>query len=245
MEELQKYTERYVDYLEEIRRRLYNIVIFFGVVFTTGFLSTAPLVKVLTGFFTIKDVSIVATTPFQLLDLAMDVGLFCAVVLTIPLLVYHVYRFLRPGLLPRERRIFFVVLPVALLLFAVGFTYAFATMYYALHAIAAINVGLGVVNLWDVSLFISQMIMTSILLGLLFEFPLVISFLIMLGVMSVEFLRSKRRHAIVLIFIFVSLLPPTDGLSLILMSAPLVAIYELTIIVNSKRGDDANVVVPT
>jgi len=63
----------------------------------------------------------------------------------------------------------------------------------------------------------------------------VIRFLIRIGVMSIEFLRSKRRHAIVVIFIIVSLLPPTDGLSLVLMATPLVLIYELTILFNRKK----------
>ena len=165
----------------------------------------------------------------------MDVGFFFAIILTSPLLLYHLYQFLRPGLLPRERKIFFALIPIAALLFVIGFAYGFATMYCALDAVALVNISVGVINLWDMSLFMSQMILTSTLLGLLFEFPIVISFLIQLHVTSVEFLRAKRRHAIVIIFLFVGLLPPTDALSLVLMSAPLVAIYELTILFNSRN----------
>ena len=57
-----------------------------------------------------------------------------------------------------------------------------------------------------------------------------------MGVVTREFLTSKRRHAYVVILILVILLPPTDGLSDIIMAAPLVLIYELTILFNSLRG---------
>ena len=232
MEGFETYVATYGEYLEDIRVRVYNIVIVFTCAFVGGFFLTTPLIKYMTSVLKINDASIVATSPFQLVDLAMDVGVFCAVVVTGPLLLYHLYRFLRPGLLARERRIFLWLLPVALLLFCIGFSYGFITMYYALGLIAAVNVSIGVVNLWDVSLFVSQMMLTSTLLGLLFEFPIVISFLIRAHIMSVDFLRAKRRHAIVAIFTFVALLPPTDGLSLVLMATPLVAIYELTILCN-------------
>ena len=78
------------------------------------------------------------------------------------------------------------------------------------------------------------MILTATLLGVIFEFPVIISFLIKINVLNVDFLRAKRRYAIVIIVIFVSLLPPTDAVSLIVMSAPLLVMYELTIIFNSR-----------
>lgn len=240
METLSHYVEAYGPYLEDIRSRIYGTAIFFALVFAGGFFSTNSLLRLLTGMLHITGVEIVTTSPFQLIDVAMDVGFFCAVLFTSPLVLYHTYRFLRPGLLPFERRIFFALLPLMVLLFLMGFSYGFAIMYYALHIIAAVNVGVGVVNLWDISLFMSQIIMTATLLGLLFEVPIIVSFLIRVGIVSVDFLRAKRRHAMVFIFIFVSLLPPTDGLSLLLMSAPLVAIYELTILFNAKKSPRAS-----
>jgi len=236
MEDLDRYLELYGGYLEDIRRRLYRMVVVFCVVFIVGFFSTASLVKILVGFFKIKDALIVATSPFQLLDLAMSVGFFWAIVVTLPLFVQQAYSFLYSGLLKEERRLFLSLIPVGVLLFLTGFSYGFLVMYYALGVIAALNVSLGVTNLWDISQFISQVMITAVLLGVLFEFPIVLTFLIRMGVVTREFLTSKRRHAYVVILILVILLPPTDGLSDIIMAAPLVLIYELTILFNSLRG---------
>jgi sec-independent protein translocase protein TatC len=233
--EIKKYFSEYAEYLEEIRSRLYKIIVLFVSVFFVGFFLTAPVLKVFISFLKIKDVVITTTSPFQMVDLAMNVGLFFAVIIVLPFFIYQLYSFLYSGLLPKERRFFILLLPIGLVLFVTGFIYGFVTLYYALKLIAEINVNLGVVNLWDISRFISQMFITSALLGIIFQFPIVVTFLIRLGIVSINFLKAKRKHAIVLIFIFVSLLPPTDGLSLIVMSAPLVLIYELTIIFNSFK----------
>jgi len=235
MEEFQTYIATYGEYLEDIRGRVYRAVIVFAVIFVAGFFSTGFLLKSFVSLLHIKDATIVTTSPFQLIDLAMSVGIFCAIVLTLPYIVHQIYGFLRPGLFPNERRIFISLIPVGLLLFLVGFVYGFAVMYYALAIIASVNVGLGVVNLWDIDQFVSQIMITSALLGILFEIPLILSFLIRLNILSVEFLRDKRPHAIVLIMVLVALLPPTDGLSFVIMSAPLILIYELIIIVNSFK----------
>jgi sec-independent protein translocase protein TatC len=234
MDDLQSAVEQYGGYIEDIRRRLYRVVVVFCMVFIAGFFSTAPLVKVLVRFFHIKDALLVATSPFQLLDLAMSIGFFWAIVITLPFFVQQLYSFLHTGLLERERRLFLVLLPIGIVLFTTGFAYGFAVMYYALGIVAEVNVGLGVTNLWDISQFISQIMTTALLLGVLFEFPLVLTFLMRMGVMSPTFLVDKRRYAVVVILIFVALLPPTDGLSDIIMVAPLLLIYELTIWVNSR-----------
>ncbi len=79
------------------------------------------------------------------------------------------------------------------------------------------------------------MAITSALLGLVFQIPIVITLLIRMDIVSVSFLKSKRRLVILLLCILVSLLPPTDGLSLIAMALPLYFLYELTILINLKK----------
>lgn len=238
MKEFNKYIDQYADYLEDLRKRLYFLIVIFITVFIVGFFLTSPFLKFFIKILAIKNVSIITTSPFQMIDLAMNVGLFFAVLTTLPLLVYQIYSFLKAGLLKREKRFFLVLLPFSLFLFVLGFSYGFMTLYYALKMIADININLGVINLWDISRFISQIFLTSALLGIIFQFPLVITFLVKMNLMNTKFLKTKRKFAIVAIFIFVSLLPPTDGLSLIVMSVPLVLMYELTIFFNSFRRED-------
>ncbi|KND47042.1 MAG: sec-independent protein translocase protein TatC [Parcubacteria bacterium C7867-004] len=233
MEEIEVYIAKYGHYLEEIRKRIYRIVIVYIVAFLAGLFSTNLFVRFFITYLNVDNVTIVATSPFQLLDLAMSIGFFLATIVTIPFAIQQIYSFLSGGLLPHERRIFFTLIPLSVLLFLVGFTYGFGVMYYAVEVIAQVNVSFGITNLWNVSHFISQMLITAALLGMIFEFPIMLTLLIRIGLFPVSFLRRKRRIAMAAIFVFVALLPPTDGLSFMIMSLPLVGIYELTIVLNS------------
>lgn len=225
---------RYAVYLEELRRRLLTLTKLFVVVFIGGFLLTPSAITFIMKVVKFEGVTIVTTSPFQLIDLAMSVGFFFGCIATVPVFLFFLYSFLKPALLPRERGIFFFILPLGFLLFALGFLYSSSMLYFAIKTIAVVNTNLGVANYWDINNFISQIVLTSSLFGLLFLAPMVVTFLIRVGIMNVSFLRSKRRHAIAIIFVIVSLLPPTDGLSLILMVLPMILMFEITLLLNSR-----------
>jgi sec-independent protein translocase protein TatC len=239
----QKGLAKYAVYFEELRSKLVLLVKIFAVVFVLSFFNIGPIIKLLLKYLNMAGVTIITTSPFQLVDLAMSIGFFIASLVTVPIFIFYLYSFLKPALLRNERRFFLLSLPLGLGLFILGFLYSAIMLYYAIKLIAVVNIAIGVTNYWNISLYVYQVVLTSTLLGLLFIFPLVITFLIRLGILSVDFLRSKRRHAVVVIFLIVSLLPPTDGLSLILMSAPLVLIFELTVFFNRFNNNGRNLVI--
>lgn len=234
METFKNFIQKFTPYLEDMRRRLYFLCVSFIVVFITGFLGTGKIIKFILSLFDIKDVVIATTSPFQFADLSVNIGLAVASLICCPLLVYHIFSFLSPALSKKEKKSFVVVLPLSVTLFSAGFVYGFFILYYALITLARINNSIGVQNIWDVGTFLSQIIITATLLGVLFQFPIVVSYLIRMGLMDVTLLRSKRKIAVFIIFIFATLLPPTDGLSLIAMVLPLTLLYELTILANSR-----------
>lgn len=243
MESIQKYLTQYAVYVEDLRRRFLFLSKAFLLLLASGFFLASPFIKLLTTKLAIKDVVIVATSPFQLVNLSMSIGIFFASVIMTPVFVYNLYAFLQPGLLPKEKKLFISLIPLSIIFFFIGFTYGFAILYFTVETIAYLNTTLGVLNYWDVTKFISEIVLTASLLGIVFEFPIIITFLIRIGVTSVRFLRSKRRHAIVLMLLLVSLLPPTDGLSLILMASPMMLIYELTILVNSRFKNPRSLII--
>lgn len=224
----------FAEYLEEIRQKIYGIIVIFCLCFLVGFFFSGRLLSFLIKFFNLSHAAIVSTSPFQFLDLAMSVGLFLAFICCLPLIVFQLYAFAKAGLNKRERAVFLLTLPLSLLLFLVGFSYGFGILYYALDAIAELNISLGIQNLWDIGKFVYEISLTSVLLGLLFEFPIILTFLVSLGILNAAFLKSNRRLAIAVMFIITALLPPTDGVSLIIMVIPMIIIYELTIIINQR-----------
>jgi sec-independent protein translocase protein TatC len=223
----------YGQYLDEIRKKTYVLAVALLLFFIIGFSLTGKILSFVISLLKIKDITIATTSPFQFINLAVNTGIFIAILFCLPLAIYYFYDFIKDALINKERKFFLTLIPVGCVLFLVGFTYGVATLYFALKIIAQINISLGIANLWDISKFLSEIVITSAFLGLIFEFPVVITFLIRADIINLSLLKSKRRHAYAFIFIFVSLLPPTDGLSLIIMSLPLLVIYEATILINS------------
>lgn len=232
MEEFEEGIKKYAPYLNDLFRRITILTVCFIVSFILGIIFSVPILKILLHLFTFQAVSLNTTSPFQLFDLALNIGMFFAGLVCIPLAIYHLYAFLKTALHRHEKKIFFMLIPLSFGLFVLGFVYGFLILYSTIQVLANVNTSLGIANIWDISNFLTSIVFTSALLGLLFQFPIVISLIIKAGILRLQSLRNKRRHAYMGMFILTSLLPPTDGISLILMVLPLIVMYECTILYN-------------
>lgn len=211
----------------------------FVIFFVVGFLSTGILLGQLLGVLQFDQVTIATSSPFQFAEIAMDFGFFLALMITIPYIIYSFYTFIVPALTKEERTKLLQSTPVSVGLFVVGFSYGFFILYFALEMLAAINTSLGIANFWNIGQFLSQIFITSALLGLVFQFPLLLTLLVKLGIITPQTLKSYRRVAYAIMLCLAALLPPTDGLSLVAMTLPLVLLYEATILFNSKQKHHA------
>lgn len=225
-----------VSYLEEIRRRLFIVAVFFMVIFLGSLIMAKPIIKFFLKIFYVKDVQVALTSPFQFFGLSVNTALFLAIVISFPLIIFQVFYFLKPALTKKERRSVIKFILISIFLFVLGFSSGIVIMHFVVEMLASLNYDLGVVNMWDINFFISQILLTAALLGVMFQFPIVLTILIKMGIIDVGNLRKKRHMAIASSFIFSSLLPPTDAISLTMMALPLILIYEITIFVNRKSG---------
>lgn len=216
--------------MEELRHRLHRGVVIFAVFFSGGFLSAGMILKKVLDLVHIDQVVISTSSPFQFTDIAMDVGFFLAIIASVPYIMYSFYVFVIPALTRSEKIKLFKSIPLSVGLFIVGFSYGFFILYYALGLLASINISLGIANYWNIGQFLSQVLITSALLGLVFEFPILLSLLVKLRIITPQVLKNNRRVAYFLTICMTALLPPTDGVSLIAMALPLVLLYEGTII---------------
>ena len=235
MEELNKNIEKYLPFLEDLRGRLFRGVILFAIFFVAGFFFTGTILKKILELVHLDQVTIAASSPFQFIEIAMDFGFFLAIIVCIPYIIYSFYSFIVPALTKNEQIKLLKSIPLSVVLFIVGFSYGFFILNYALKALASINIGLGIANFWNVGQFLSQIFITSALLGLIFQFPLLLTLLIKLGIITPETLKNQRRVAYFLMFSLTALLPPTDILSLVAMVLPLVLLYEVTILLNKNK----------
>jgi sec-independent protein translocase protein TatC len=224
----------FLDHLEELRWRLIWSLIAVIVCTVVGFflvtrldvlgILVAPIEPFLNGS-KLKYLS--PTDPFFItLKLAITVGL----VLASPVVVYQIWAFLAPALLPHEKRIIVPSLYLGLLLFALG---VFLAYKVALPVSLDFLLSFQTESL-EQSIVVGEHLgfVTRLLLafGGLFELPVVILILSSIGLVTPEFLAAKRRHAIAIMTVLAAVLTPGDAISLtVMMMVPLVLLYEFSI----------------
>lgn len=240
----------FLDHLEELRWRIFKALIAVGIGALVGFvlvmqfgaldLLLRPLRTVVTDLAQ-DDLALLGGTVVhnQLAFLSLTepfffmlkLGLLVGLILASPIVIWQVWAFLSPALEKHERRVIIPSLYMGLVLFAAGVAMAylialpvtirFLLLFGAEYFTPMLTAG------YYLS-FVSRLLFAF---GLIFELPVVVMILAALGLATPEFLRAKRRHAIVLITVVAAFLSPGDIVLLtLLMMVPLILLYELSIL---------------
>jgi len=228
-------------YLKEARKRLAFFIIFFFLFFCAGFIFFRQMVTFFFRLFQLGESKIVFTSPFQVFDLAVNSGLFTAIVFSSPVLLYELVSFIKPALKKEEKKLIRPILYSGFGLFLFGFIFGLILMRFVVYGFSQTFSGGQFGHLYDIEVFLSQILLTSAFLGLIFEFPLIIYFLVRLNLVDIKFFEKKRRWIIAGAFIFLSLLPPADGFSLVLMVLPVLLLFEASLLLLKRREVRLNV----
>jgi len=228
----------FLDHLDELRKRLVRIAIYLAAGFAVSFyfseylynFLSAPLVAELKqmdvdGGMSWTDL----ISPFMT---SMRVAFVASVFLTLPFTLFEVWKFISPGLYRREKKyvIPFILSSIVLFISGAAFCYKIAlpgAFKFLLEWGARYE---GAKPMIKIDAYLD--LVTTMLLGfgLVFEMPVIISFLALFGLVSASFLWKNFRYAIVIIVIVAAFLSPTgDAFNLMLWSAPMVALYLVSI----------------
>jgi len=227
-----KISGKYYPYLLEIRKRFLFVGSLFVIASIVGFAFYQKILTLILDFFSLEGVNIVFTTPFQFFTLALNCGLIVGVAVIVPILIFQLLSFLKPALQKKEYRIIVNILPLALVLLVAGFVYGVMVMKLLMQIFYQTSLSLQIGNMLDVENFLSKVLMTGLLMGIAFLFPIVMTVLMLLNVIKHSFFEKQRIYAYLISVIFVLLLPPPDLISDIILFAPLVILFELTLILN-------------
>ena len=178
-------------------------------------------------------VSLIALAPLDMIMVRLYIALISGVVVGLPVLVFQAWAFISPGLYKHERGAAPWVLSSSMLLFTTGAALAYFTIPFLLSVL--VKTGLtGVENAWSIREYISFLLGFMAAFGLVFQLPIVIYILSVAGLVTPDFLRRYRRHAIVLIFIVAAFFTPSpDPFSQIAMAAPLLVLFEMSIYISA------------
>jgi sec-independent protein translocase protein TatC len=172
--------------------------------------------------------------PFMVyLKVALYGGIFAAA----PYVLYQVWIFIAPGLYKREKRVVVPFLAFGTALFYAGAAFCyFLVMPYAFPALNAIA-GADMIPLLSMREQLTLTLAMMLGFGVVFEVPVIIAFLAMVGLVSAEFLSRYRRHAIVVNTLVAAVITPTgDPLNLALMAVPMCLFYEIGIVLARLLG---------
>lgn len=229
---LQKRIDRYLPYLEEIQKKLLTVAIIFSATTAIGFARYQQILNWIMKLFNLEGINLVLTSPYQFLGLAVNTGVALGFAVAIPLLGYYTITFLKPALRKREYDILIKLYPISFFLFVIGFGFGVWVVQFVIALFEKTTVEFAVSNLWDIGHFFSQIMLTGTLLALIFQLPIIMTALIRLKVVKHSFLVKQRRYIYAILLLIGALLPPTDIVSLILLTVPPLFLFELALLLN-------------
>ena len=230
--ELSLLIDKYSRVLVEVRKRIVFTLIVFAVSTVAGFIFYEDIITYMVKFLSLQGINIVFTSPFQFINLAIGCGIASGVVISLPLLVSQILYFLKPALKVKEFKMLVRFLPFSFLLFLIGFVFGTLIMRWQIEIFLSQTISLGIGNVLDISGLLTTVLMTSLLMGIGFQFPIILLLLLRIGLISQNGLSSKRPWVYLFSFTFTLFLPPDSILADILLSLPLIFLFELTLILN-------------
>ncbi|MBA7628403.1 Sec-independent protein translocase protein TatC [subsurface metagenome] len=216
-------------HLGELRKRLIRSVIAVAITVIISFIFYEQIFDILISPAP-QDINLQAIKMTEMLSTTMRVALISGIILAMPYLTYELIMFVSPALTRREKRYVYLILPWIVLMFAIGVFFAYKVI---IPRITGFLIGWGsdIVTVQPMfSDYINIVTRLLLLVGLVFEMPVLTTFLARLGVIQPRWLAAKRKPAIVIAFILAAIITPTiDPINQCFVAIPLIALYEMSI----------------
>ncbi len=178
------------------------------------------------------DHALIAIAPAEAFFAYMKVSFYGALALSMPALLYHAWEFVAPGLLAVERRYTGWFVTIGTLFFVIGASFCyFVVLPFGLDFLLTFG-GDQITAQTTVEYYLSFVIKMTVAFGIVFEMPVAIVLLARLGIVTPEKLASSRPYVFVGCFLVGAILTPPDVFSQLIMAAPMVILYEVSIIVS-------------
>ena len=224
-----------VEHLTELRKRLIIAVSAVGVGMLVVFAFYDPIFDFLVAPYcaTSENCELLQTDPLEGFGVRMRVAGYGGIALAMPVILWQLWRFIAPGLYDNEKRYAIPFVASAVTLFALGAGIAYATMPMALEFLADIG-GDNLEQFYSPNRYFRLITYMMLAFGIGFEFPILLLFLVMAGILEVDMLRRGRRMAFVIITVVVALITPSgDPYSMLALSLPMILFYELALRIGS------------
>ncbi len=215
-------------HLDEVRKRLIRSVI--AVVITTiiSFIFAPQIFEILKS--PAGDIDLIFIEMTEMLGTYMRVSLVSGIILAMPYLTYQLIMFVSPALTTREKRYVYLILPWVTLMFTAGVVFSYYILIPRMVTFLITFGGDIATPQIKIGNYIATVTRLLLAVGLVFEMPVVTTFLARMGIITPEWLAAKRKAAIILAFILAAMITPTiDPINQSLVALPLIVLYEMSI----------------
>ena len=222
------------DHLEELRWRilksLASIIIMSILTFNFANYLVEILIKPATQIN--SDLNLQVLTIQGMFLLKWNLSIICGIILSLPVITVQVWKFLSPGLYNKEKKILVPLILTAFICFILGGIFSYKVILpFSLDFFASM-ITADIQNNFSINYYFSFVLTLMIGAGLIFELPVASFLFSSIGIINPEFLRNYRREAIAVTIILSAIITPPDPISLIIMSIPILVLYEISIAVS-------------
>jgi sec-independent protein translocase protein TatC len=231
-----------VEHLAELRDRLIKVVIALVIGMVISFLLYDWIFGILIAPY--EDIAnandtasltggrLLQIDPLEGFGIRMKLALYGGIAIAMPVILWQVWRFVTPGLYPHEKRYAVPFLVSALTLFVLGAGLAYYTLPRALEFLVDIGGTDNFVTAFAPAKYFTLITYMMLAFGIGFEFPILLIFMQMAGIITPRQLAGARRYAIVGICVLVAVITPSgDPISMLMLSVPMIFFYEASILI--------------
>lgn len=220
----------YIGHLTELLRRLLKVLIFFVLALIAVFIFASPILEWLKQDPAAKQINWYAFHLTDAIRVYLQIAFVGAVALTIPFLLYQLWRFVAPGLEEKERKGVLLFLPFALLLFVLGIMFAYIVLWpMVVRFLLLMADQVGANQLIGIAQYFSFLFNLVLPFGLIFELPLIVMFLTYIGIITPATLKKTRKISYFVLVVVATCITPPDMISDILVSVPLILLFEMSL----------------
>ncbi len=215
-------------HLNELRRRLIRSLIAVAITSILSFIFAPQIFEILKE--PAGDFNPIFIEMTEMIGAYMRVSLISGIILAMPYLTYELIMFISPALTRREKKYVYLILPWIALMFAGGVTFGyFILIPPATRFLITFGSNIATPQI-KIGNYISIVTRLLLAIGLVFEMPVLTTFLARIGIITPKWLSDKRKAAIIFAFILAAIITPTfDPINQTLVAVPLIVLYEMSI----------------
>ena len=231
----------FLDHLEELRWRLVKSLgsVLLGAVITFFFIDQliAFLIRPTQDLASPMDLQVLKVQGMFMIK--WGIAMIGGIVLSIPVLTYQLWKFIAPGLYLNEKKYAAPLIIFTYISFLIGLIFAYTVIIpFSLDFFTSVGMS-GIQNNFSINYYFNFITWLMIGSGFIFELPVLVFILSIIGLLTPAFMSHSRRHASVVILVLSAFITPPDPVSLVLMAIPLMLLYEFSIgvswLVNRKK----------